>query len=198
MVDPLLMTSLLDPRLHAVLANPLRHEIVLRTSARPWSPTELADATGCSLDHVSKACRELKKENLIELVVTKTGPKGGTVYLYRAARFMVHAEEWERLSEVEQATSTGQIVMGLKMDMDEALAAGTLYAHPHHALIRDHRMVDDQGMKRCAEALERAYEEILEAERESVERCGVAPGRQPFPIGLGLSVYPRAPEGSAE
>jgi DNA-binding transcriptional ArsR family regulator len=182
----------LDPRLHGVLANPLRHEIVMRTSARPWSPTELAEATGRSLKHVSKALEELKKENLVELVGRKPGPRGGSVHLYRACRFVLSAEQWERLSNLEQASATGGIIVGLSTDMADALEAGK-FSHPHHAMIRDHRQVDDEGLKHCSNILVRAYKEILVAEEESLDRCKDS-GEEPFGIAVGLAAFPRAPE----
>jgi DNA-binding transcriptional ArsR family regulator len=190
-------TTFLDPRLHRVLANPLRHEIVMRTGARPWSAPELSEATGYSSKHVSKSLEELRKEGLVEPVGSQPGPKGGSVRMYRACRFILDAAEWERLSDLEQASATGKIVFELHGDMAHALEAGTFYAHPHHAMIRDHRMVDDEGMERCAEILTRAYEELVEAEVESVERCKDS-AREPFRIVIGLAAFPAAPDGRPE
>jgi len=187
--------GLLDPRIHAVLANPLRHEIVMRTSARPWSPTELIEATGRTKWHVEKALRELKSVNLIELVEKRPGPKGGWVYLYRASRFVLHAEEWERLSDATQASATGKIEAELHRDLATAIETGG-YAHPNHAMIRDHRRLDDPAMERCAEILTRAWEEIVEAEEESLGRCN-GDGEPPLVV-LGLAALPGAPEPPSE
>lgn len=185
-------TAFLDPRLHRILANPLRHEIVMRTGARSWSASELAEVTGHSVKHVSKSLEELKKEGLVEPVGSRPSPKGGSVRLYRARRFILHAAEWERLSELEQASATGKIVFELHGDMADALEAGTFHTHPHHAMIRDHRVVDDQGMERCAEILTRAYEELVQAEEESIERSKES-ASEPFRIVLGLAAFPAAP-----
>lgn len=81
--------------------------------------------------------------------------------------------------------------------MADALEAGTFYAHPHHALIRDHRQLDDEGMKRCAQILKKAYDDILVAEQESLDRCRES-GEAPFGIALGLAAFPRAPEATPE
>lgn len=169
----------------------------MRTGARPWSASELSGVTGYSVKHVSKSLEELKKEGLVELVGESPGPKGGSVRLYRACRFILTAVEWERLSELEQASASGKIVYELHRDMADALEAGTFYAHPHHAMIRDHRMVDDEGLERCAKILTRAYGELVEAEAESVERCTNSP-EKPFRIVLGLAAFPAAPDGPSE
>lgn len=189
--------ALLDPRLHAVLANPLRYEIFMRTGARPWSPTELAKATGRSLKHVCKAIEELKRAGLVEPVGTESGPQGGRLHFYRAARLVVGADDWERMDRLAQASATGQIVAELQRDMADALEAETFCAHPQHALFRDHRRVDDEGMERCAEILTRAWEEIAEAEGESIQRSQSS-GEPLIPIGIGLAAFPRAPEDTPE
>lgn len=185
-----------DARLCRILGNPLRHEIVMRTAARPWSPTELAKVTGKTLTHVSKALEELKREDLVELVGTKPGPKGGKMHLYKASRFVVSAEEFEQLPKSKQAASSAKVVAELHEDMASAVETGAFYSHPHHALIRDHRAVDDQGMERCAEILERAHAEIVEVEEESLDRHGGATDGL-VGIGVGLVAFPRAAVGRA-
>src|SRR3954465_10902843 len=177
-----------QPRVHGLLANPLRHDIVMKTSARPWTASELSAATGKTLKHVSKALEDLKKAGLVELVDQKPGPKGGIVRFYRAARFMVDAEEWEYLSMPEQASSTAKIVAELQRDQARALEGGTYYSHPHHVLIRDHRQMDDEGIRSTDKILCRAYDELIEVERESLERCGQS-GEKSKEVVLGLTAF---------
>jgi len=186
-----------QPRIHGLLANPLRHEIVMRTSARPWTASELAVVTGKTLKHVSKALEDLRKASLVELVERRPGPKGGIVRFYRAVRFIIDAEEWEHLSVPEQASSTAKIVAELQRDQARALEGGTYYSHPHHVLIRDHRQMDDEGMQSSDKILCRAYDELIEVERESLKRCEQS-GEEPKQVVLGLTAFLAAPERSSE
>jgi DNA-binding transcriptional ArsR family regulator len=185
----------LDPRLHGILANPLRHDIVLRTGARPWCATEIAEATGYSRKHISKAIKELVEAGLLELVERKPGAKGRIASYYRAVyRFMLHTPEWEQLSVVEQAATTNTIVESLHRDMVHSLDAGLLHAHPHHVMLRDHRRLDDEGMERVEEIFRAAYKEAVAEEEASIERCEQS-GDEPFWVVYGLSSFQRGPEG---
>lgn len=190
---PLLLTPAdLAARFHKVLSNPLRHGILMRTGARPWSPSELAEATGRSLAHVCKAIDGLEREQFIELVSKEKGPKGGWVKYYRAvSRFLVNAEEWDRLSDREKAESTCRIVAELESDMHDALNGGT-YWQDGHCLIRDHRRLDLQGQKRADEILNRAYNEIVEEEEQSIERCAES-GEDAALVVIGLTEFPAGP-----
>lgn len=191
---PAMVASGLDPRLHGVLSNPLRHAIMTRTAARPYCATELADATGESLKYVSKAIGELKKDGLLELVKKAPGPKGGTQHFYRAAfRFTVSAEEWHRLSVLEQGLSSAGIVTDFHRDMADALEAGTFYADADHVMLRDHRGLDAEGMKHAREILDEAYEKILGVVEQSVQRSQ-RDEADLIPIALGLALFRRAPE----
>jgi len=193
-VRPMLVTPAdLAARYHKVLSNPLRHAIVMRTGARPCSPTELAEATGRPLKHVCRAIEILEQEEFVELVRKEKGPKGGWIYLYRAvSRFLVNAAEWAKLSEQQKAESTCRIVAELESDMDEALDAGTFW-RDDHCLFRDHRRYDRQGMKRCDEIIERAHRELVEEEEASIERC-IESGEETTLAVHALMNFPAAPQ----
>lgn len=181
-----------SPELHALLANPLRHEIAMRTAARPYCATELEKATGRSRKSVSRAIGELRQAGVLELVEKRKGPRGGWAYFYRAARMVIDVEEWERMPNSEQARLTGKRLAELQRDQIEALEAGTFHSHPHHALIRDHRHLDEEGFRRQAEILGRAYEELVDNAAVSSERCAVT-GEVPQLAVIGLTAFPAAP-----
>lgn len=162
----------LDAEVHGVLANRLRWEIVMRTGARPWCATELAEATGYSRRHVTKAIKDLRKAGLVELVEKKPGPKGRVASFYRAAyRFTLHTAEWEQLPSVVQASTTGNIASSLYRDMVESLDSGRLHSDPHHVMMRDHRRLDQLGRERVVGYFLEAYERAIAEEAASLERA---------------------------
>jgi hypothetical protein len=181
-----------SPELHALLANPLRHAIAMRAAARPCCATELEEVTGRPRKGVSKAIRELKRAGVLEFVEKRTGPKGGWSYFYRATRMIIDSDEWEQLSDSEQASLTGKRLAELHRDQVEALEAGTFHSDPHHALIRDHRYLDHEGFRRQAEILTRAYGELVENAAQSEDRCA-ATGEVPRLAVIGLTAFPAAP-----
>lgn len=185
----------LDPRLHGVLANPLRWEIVMRTGARPWCATELAEVTGYRRRHVSKAIKELEREGFVELVETKPGPKGrGAANYYRAIyRFIIETPDLDQLSASERALATRNLVASICSDMVDSLDANLLHAHPHHVMMRDHRRLDDEGMKKVEEIFRRAYDEAVEEEAASLSRCEQTE-EEPFWVVYGLSSFQKGPE----
>lgn len=183
-----------SPEHHALLANPLRHDIAARMAARPWCATELEEVTGRSRKAISKAIAELHKAGVLEPVGKRPGPKGrgGWAYYYRATRAIIDTEEWARLSDSEQAGLTGKRLAELQRDQVEALEAGTLHSHPHHTLIRDHRYLDDEGFRRQDEILLRAYDELVANAAESSDRC-TRTGEIPKLGVIGLTAFPAAP-----
>lgn len=191
-VAPAPTATYLEPHVHGMLANPVRHEIIMKTGERAWTASELAEATGEPLKLISKGLRALEKAGLVEIVETGPGPKGGIVRRYRAVdRFMLDAEEWESLSMTEQANSTVNIIRVLYGEISKALHAGTFYRHPHHVLIRRPMWVDDEGMRELDEVYCRADAEAAEVERRCAERRGDQP---PVRVITGIQSFPAAPE----
>jgi hypothetical protein len=182
-----------SPEIHALLSNPLRHEIAMRMAARPWCATELEQATGRPRKFVSKVIGELKKAGALEFVEKRPGPKGGWAYFYRAARSIIDREEWQQLSDAQQKSLTGKRLAELQRDQVEALEGGTFHSHPHHTLIRDHRHLDEEGFRRQDEILLRAYDELVANAAESHKRC-VASGEQPMLAVIGLTAFPGGSE----
>lgn len=180
------------PELHALLANPLRHDIAMRTAARPWCATELQSAIGRSRKCISKAIRELKQAGVLELVEKRPGARGGWSYFYRATRVITQADEWKELPGSQQANLTAKRLAELHRDQIEALQSGAFHSHPHHALIRDHRRLDNEGFRRQAELLARVYEELVANAAESDRRCEVT-GEVPRLAVIGLTAHPASP-----
>jgi DNA-binding transcriptional ArsR family regulator len=183
-----------DAEAHGVLANRLRWEIVMRTGARPWCATELAEATGYSRRHVTKAIKDLREADLVELVERKPGTKGRVASFYRAAyRFTLHSADWDQLPSVIQETTTANIVSSLFRDTVESLDSGRLHSDPHHVMMRDHRRLDQVGRERVVEYFLEAYERAAAEEAASLERAAETGEALEWSV-FGLSSFRRGPE----
>lgn len=187
----------LSAEFHGVLANPVRHDIVMRCGERPWSATELAEALELPRRQITDQIEVLKRVDppFLECVGKKASPKGGSMYMYRATRYVLHADQWKALSSLEQEVSSANIVSYLTEELHQALRDATLYSHPHHVLYRDRHMVDDQGMINICRILTRASEEVDAEVDEAMERMTESE-EQPIPITLGLLSFEVAPKGA--
>jgi len=189
--------TFLPSQLHGVLANEIRHEILMRCAERPWSATELADALELPRRQITDQIEELKKTDppLLEFVGKKPSPKRGSMHMYQATRFIVDADQWANLSPIEQAVSSANIVGMLTDELSRALRDGTLYASPNHHLLRDRHILDDAGMAAVNEIFLEAHERAVAVAAESAERLSESEDR-PIPVTMGLICVEAAPKGS--
>jgi hypothetical protein len=143
--------------LYKILKHELRRKILIRTSERPWSPSELAEATGEPLKRVCEHIDVLRnhKPTVLESVGERPGPKGGRPqHFYRAVdRIVVYAEEWARLPELMQAAFFGD---------------------PDHALMRTALHLDQAGRRKVSEIMIEAQERLSDVQLESAERSRVS------------------------
>jgi len=181
--------------LHGVLANEVRHKILMRCGERPYSATELAADLGISRRKVSDQIEELKKANppLLEFVGKKPSKKRGSMRMYKAARFNISVEDWKTLSPVEQAVSSTNIVTLLTEDLSRGLVDGTLYESEDHVLLRDRQMVDDQAMAEVRILFDEVYDRFLEVVMAATQRLERS-GARPIPLTLGLISAEVAPK----
>jgi hypothetical protein len=182
--------------LHGVLANEVRHKILMRCGERPYSATELAADLGLSRRKVSDQIEELKKAQppLLEFVGRKAGKKRGSMRMYKAARFNFSVEDWRTLSPVEQAVSSTNIVTLLTEDLSRGLIDGTLYAHDDHVLLRDRQMVDAQAMTEVRILFDELYDRFVEVVTSATQRMEKS-GETPIPLTLALVSAEVAPKG---
>ena len=84
-----------EPRIHKMLAHPVRFRIVWRLGDGPATAAQLADLLEESPKYISRLLTELQAEDLVEVVREEANPKGGKIYTYRATdRYLWDAEEW--------------------------------------------------------------------------------------------------------
>jgi hypothetical protein len=195
-ITPRSAAPYLPPALHGVLANELRHEILMRCGERPWSATELAEALEQPRRRITDQIEELKKLDppLLECVGKKPSPKGGSMFMYKAARFIFNTEEWDQLSPVEQAVSSANIVKLVTEELARGIRDGTLYNTSDHYLLRDRQMVDRQAMAEIRELLDEAHDRFVGIATTATQRLESS-GERPIPITLALVSGEVAPKG---
>jgi DNA-binding transcriptional ArsR family regulator len=158
-----------EPRIHRMLAHPLRYAIFMRLGEGPATSAELADRLGESPKYISRQIGELLRENLVEVVEKRPNTRGGPSY--RALdRYLWDADEWAQLPQLERESASVTICQTFNREMGGALAAGTFDAHPSRVLIRRPLWGDDQAAQEIDAIYRRADKEVAEAERRSVER----------------------------
>lgn len=194
MAEATAAASYLGPTLYKALANPLRHQIIMRTGERPWSPKEIADDLDVQLKRVCEQVDVLLNFDppLLELVDERPGPRGSTVHLYRAViRAKLNHEDWAHLSPAEQMTQTVTITEELHREWIASINAGLFHADPNHVLMRTPMILDRKGMSRIDRILVEAQDLFAEVERESAERLAES-GEKPTRVITALASFPAA------
>jgi len=166
--------SYLRPTLYKALSNPLRHQIIMRTGERPWSPKEISEDLEVPLKRVCEQVNVLLETEppLLELVGETTGPRGSTIHLYRALiRARLNHQGWAQLSPAEQMAQTVTITEQLHREWVDSVNAGIFHKDPNHVLMRTPMNLDRKGMRRIDELLVEVQDRFAEVERESAERC---------------------------
>jgi hypothetical protein len=181
--------------LHGVLANEVRHKILMRCGERPYSATELAADLGLPQRQVTDQIAELRRANppLLEFVGKKKG-KRGAMRMYKAARFNLTVEDWGDLSPVEQAVSSANIVRLLTEDLTRGLEDETLYESDDHVLLRDRQMVDHQAMTEIRILFDDVYDRVIDVVAAATQRLE-ASGESPTPLTVALISAEVAPKG---
>jgi DNA-binding transcriptional ArsR family regulator len=161
--------TLREPRVHRMLAHPLRYAIYMRLGEGPASTAELAVRLEETPKHVSRQVSELLREHLIEVVEDRPNSKGGPTY--RAVdRHIWDAEEWASLPETEKANGSVTICRIFNEELGRALSERTFDENEHRALIRHPLWGDETAAEEISAIFGRAQREVAEVERRSAER----------------------------
>jgi len=177
------------------LAHPLRFRIFAVLSHREASPAELAEELEVDLQRVAYHVRYLagildhSSEPLIELVDTDQR-RGGTQHFYRIiGRQRVDIETSETLPQAVREDLSMVAVDRIVADLLGAQLDGTLDSHPQRSLMQISGRVDDEGMYRLAELVEKHVTAVEEVLAESERRIGDSE-KPDIPIVSGTLVFP--------
>jgi DNA-binding MarR family transcriptional regulator len=139
------------------------------------SPREIADVLGEPIGRVSHHVRWLVARDFLELV--RTEPRRGAVeHFYRATQRPVLADAaWRRLPAARRREMAHGLVQEILTELLDADEAGTLAARDVH-LSRTLLVLDDEGRRALAAAVEELVATALRIREDSLQRLGADAG----------------------
>ena len=162
-----------DQKLIKALSFPLREAIFRLVSERgPISPVEISRESDENVTNVSHHMSVLKQLECVEEFETRQR-RGATEHLYIATRKpWLKAPDLEGLSAAAQESMIGKAFELAVQDWVTALEAGTVGRDSNYVVARDRLLLDGRAYTKVREIIDRALEEIAEAEAESTKRRG--------------------------
>lgn len=146
-----------------------------------------------SLNLVSHHIKVLKDLGCIELVET-VKKRGATEHIYRATkRHMFSPEEWASLPLDKRPPLTANILRMISEDSGRAFAEGKFDELPDNHVSRSPLDLDEIGWSEVVATLERALEEIQDANARSAERAQVS-GEKLMAARVMIMQFPIGPE----
>jgi DNA-binding transcriptional ArsR family regulator len=180
-----------DRRVVKALSHPLRTRILQLLSEGVASPNEMAKALDEPLGNVSYHVRILLDHECIELVETRPR-RGALEHFYRPLiRPMLGDAEWHALSPELRQQLTGRTLSDLFSDARGALEAGG-FEGEHVHVIRMLLDLDEEGWSAMTQLVERALDDVMRIQEESVNRRARAGDGTSSRAGtIGLLVFER-------
>jgi DNA-binding transcriptional ArsR family regulator len=172
----------IESTLGAVVAHPIRVQVLTILTERVASPKQLADELGVPIGHTSYHTRVLRELELIE-VVREGQVRGAVQHFYRAVvRPKFTDAEWTALSIDERRPTSTYLLQLALADAAAALEAGTLDARPDRYLTRMPGLVDQEGWDELNELHGSLLDRTLQIQAASAERMARNPGGAQIPI----------------
>ena len=183
--------SEMNARLLRALGNPERQRILVILSERLATPKELQEDLTSPLEVVSRHCRVMRNEGLIELVETDSR-RGGKQHVYRGAvRPYLSTEMWEQLPQLVREMHSAVIIQDQVNKVAEAMAAGTFDSVVTNANVSAGFVVDDVGFAAIAQAYEDLFDRLVNIQSDSAARL-TANGEEGTRVQSWLLAYPSA------
>jgi DNA-binding transcriptional ArsR family regulator len=194
--------ALLSDRMAAAVSHPTRLHAMIVLWEREASPREIAAELGEPLNNVTYHINQLRDLGWIELVA-KRPARGGRVveHFYKAVRStLLDDDELARLGADELHVIDMTIMRSMSKDIEQAMAAGTFFAHEDNQLTRIPIDVDQRGWEETKEILDRALEELLKVKETVLQRTAES-GEGTFPTKVEIihfeSPRPKRADGNA-
>lgn len=163
-----------DPTLGALVAHPLRCNLLLRFADRTASSVELAHEMRVELSNVSYHVRALLKAGAIE-EVSQRQVRGSVETFYRATSSpWFDYEEFAALSGDERRAFAQQVYSLATAAAAASIEAGTLFERADGHISRVPLRVDEEGWSKLLPIFDRMLEEVLEVKEESELRLAAS------------------------
>lgn len=164
----------LDKRIAKSVSHPIRIGIMRILRERTASPSELAEALGEGVSHVSYHVSELCKYGAVELVDTKPS-RGAIEHFYRATRSSLQRIEDDEAEALSDSERNAILATSLQIVVSEALgaiASGNLHARHDIHTTWMFLELDEQGWREVTAILYRALNEVEAAKSMAADRLG--------------------------
>jgi DNA-binding transcriptional ArsR family regulator len=176
----------------AIMAHPLRCQILTVLDTEVAGPKELADKLKEPLGNVSYHCRVLAEAGVIELVRTEQR-RGATAHFYTAVeRPVLSGEEFAALSDQEKEALVQRAFQLLAADAAASLKAGLLSNRDDLCVLRMPASVDEVGWKELAALFEGIHDQFHDIIAASAARAASGGAPNDVPVVGGLTLFERA------
>jgi DNA-binding transcriptional ArsR family regulator len=153
--------------LGALVAHPLRSELLTRFADRTASTVELANELGVDLKNLSYHVRALARAGAIE-PVRERRVRGSVETFYRATSLPHFDTEGFAQLTGDQRRAFAQHILSLSAaNAAASIEAGTLFERPDGHISRVPLRVDEEGWQKLLVAFDRLLDEVLEIKEES-------------------------------
>jgi DNA-binding transcriptional ArsR family regulator len=162
--------SLVDERLAKALSHPMRAQILAILNDQVASPNEIAGKLGERLPNVSYHVRALHELGCIELVRTAQR-RGAIEHYYRAiVRPFFSDRDWKRLPVSARQTVSDRGLQEIWEDVSDAVGGGTFDRRADRHLSRMPLVVDEQGWRELAGAMQDLVDQAERIGAQSTKR----------------------------
>jgi DNA-binding transcriptional ArsR family regulator len=174
--------ALLTDRMAAAVSHPIRLHAMIVLWEREASPREIAAELGEPLNNVTYHINQLRDLGWIELVATRPARGGRVVeHFYKAAKnTLIEDTDLSHLGRDELHVIDVTIMRSMSKDIEQAMAAGTFFAHNDNQLTRIPIDVDKEGWEETKVILDRALEDLLKVKEAVLQRTATS-GEETIP-----------------
>jgi hypothetical protein len=171
-----------ESTLGAVVAHPIRVQVLTILTERIASPKQMADELEVPVGHTAYHCRVLRDLEVIE-VVREEKVRGAVRHSYRAvARPSFTDKEWAALTVAERSPTSVYMLQLAMADAAAAVEAGTLDGRPDRYLTRVPGLVDQEGWSELNELHAETLERTMQILASSADRMAGEPSGEQIPI----------------
>ncbi|HEU4737940.1 MAG TPA: TetR/AcrR family transcriptional regulator [Solirubrobacterales bacterium] len=171
--------------------NPHTVRVLSLLSQEPLSVEGLAEKAALPREEIEAQVGRLKEAGVIE---PAPGAAAGGPPVYQSRWPVWSTAEWERRSQSEREALSAEINAAMRVEIDDAVAAGSFDLHPERFLVRLPLWIDEQGWRELHDALNLSLEECQSIQRRARRRLEEGESASDgFPVRVHLVSFEPAP-----